>query len=124
MLALHFRYNSLNVIDILLASGADVTARNVHGSSALHIASMCGHLRIVKRILKQKQVSVYDVDNTDSIPLQYACAHNHLDVCRFLFDRGEDGLKKRDSEGRTALHLAAAAGHKGILIFLISSGKQ
>lgn len=60
-------------------------------------------------------------DEQGMTPTLYAAFYGHLEALRLLCGRGGDP-DKADYFGNTALHLAAAQGHKAVVTFLINFG--
>ncbi|KAK9688309.1 Ankyrin repeats (3 copies) [Popillia japonica] len=67
-------------------------------------------------------------DEQGMTPTLYAAFYGNVDALRLLCGRGGDPDKadyfgnKADYFGNTALHLAAAQGHKNIVTFLVNFG--
>ncbi|KAF5302068.1 hypothetical protein FQR65_LT08618 [Abscondita terminalis] len=60
-------------------------------------------------------------DEQGMTPTLYAAFYGHLEALRLLCARGGDP-DKADYFGNTALHLAAAQGHKSVVTFLVNFG--
>lgn len=50
-----------------------------------------------------------------------AAGGNHVEVCRYLLEKGAK-VDQPDKSGRTALHWAAISGHKEAAELLVASG--
>ncbi|ERL95770.1 hypothetical protein D910_00266 [Dendroctonus ponderosae] len=65
-----------DIVQLLLASNAEVSARDVNGKTVLHLAGACGHLTCLQLILQyMKEADVVSRDNQDCTVLHWACYH-------------------------------------------------
>lgn len=71
----------------LLASGADVNARDNDGRTPLHWPAYRGHLEVV-RLLIEHGADVNAADNSGRTPLKMATIGNHADVIALLEEHG------------------------------------
>lgn len=91
----------------LMEEGAEVNAQGRDGKAPLHCAAMAGHLNMVRLLVEAG--AVIDVgDAFRTTPLQWAVRKGYESVVQYLWP--ETSHKLRDYKGRTALHLAVAAG--------------
>ncbi|KAL8792738.1 MAG: hypothetical protein Q9195_004625 [Heterodermia aff. obscurata] len=106
------------IVEMLLAKGADVTAQT-GVSSALYWASAEGHGQIVEMLLAKGADSNAQIGYTSA--LQKASAAGHESVVKILLINGAHV----DHEGRnrdTALRLASKSGHVSVARLLIENG--
>ncbi|MDE8587655.1 ankyrin repeat domain-containing protein [Arthrobacter sp. NQ4] len=114
-----------DVLQLTLASGADVTSTNRYGGTALIPASEHGHVETVT-ILINAGVPVNHVNNLGWTAMQEAILLNdggprQQEVVRLLLAAGADpGI--RDPEGRTALQNAERLGFSGIAAVIRGQG--
>nr|CAI5832712.1 unnamed protein product [Callosobruchus analis] len=87
-------------------------------TNRFHKAAKDESLTILKEATKRDCNSR---DEQGMTPTLYAAFHGKLDALRLLCGRGGDP-DKADLFGNTALHLAAAQGHKSIVTFLVNFG--
>lgn len=85
---------------LLLEAGADVTARNAEGRTALHqAAGQAGALRAVAQLL-DAGADIQAKDKQGRTPLHHAASFGVMDNCLKLIEAGAD-LRATDLEGRT-----------------------
>ena len=120
--ALHkaVREGHLQVIQVLVSSGADVDMKNKFGNTALHWAAHEGHLQVVQHLLSSG-ADVNVKDNDGYTALHWAARKGNLQVLQHLLSSGAD-VNVKDNDGYTALHWAAREGHLQVVQHLLSSG--
>jgi ankyrin repeat protein len=107
---------------LLLASGADVSARTrLGGHTALLIAAAGGRTGVVRRLLAAN-ASVTDTTTTGATPLHFGAAAGNLEVVLALLERGADVNAREPQWGQTPLMFAAAAGRTAIVSALAKRG--
>jgi ankyrin repeat protein len=114
------RENNLAEVSRLLSVGADVNATNDRGWTSLHLASLWGHMQVLKELLEHGA----DIESTTSYgrtPLHFACASGHLAVVNELLSRGAN-TRAKDHLGDTPLHDASYSGYVAIVQALLSGG--
>ncbi|KAI7907749.1 uncharacterized protein BX663DRAFT_464093 [Cokeromyces recurvatus] len=104
MLALH-NMNSSHNSDYL-----SLTNRNQH--SLLHLATICGHVGLVKTLIKL-DCNVNQVDKNGFTALHFASWSGKVEIVELLIDLSN--LKLVNRVGKTAERLAIEAGHKRII---------
>ncbi|KAH7378533.1 ankyrin repeat-containing domain protein, partial [Cadophora sp. MPI-SDFR-AT-0126] len=96
-----------HVVRSLIQKWARVTARNLKGQTALHLASLAGHLDTVKALLSQGSV-IEIADDEGRTVLHYAAKSRNTQIVISILGayQGDvpDFLNIRDSVGRNALH--------------------
>ena len=98
--------NSIGLIDLLLAKGADVEATNANRQTALYLACHYNRKEIAKHLLNLgAKVSV--IDKQGLTPFLAACSRD-VSLVELLLDNGADPLM-RNLRGDTALHLACGS---------------
>jgi ankyrin repeat protein len=76
----------------------------------LHIASMLGHLDLVKELLRHKPEFASELDSCGSTPLHLAAAKGHAEIVKELLWADSAACLVRNGDGRTPLHVAAIKG--------------
>ena len=106
---------------ILNWAGANVNRQNVFGWNPLHVASLCGYVKIVKFLLT-KDIQVNARDSNGRLPLHLATSQDHIEIASVLIDHGADVNAKDFSFGWTSLHYAAFRGYSKASQLLLSHG--
>ena len=115
--ALHMAINECTVdqlcVQALVDNGAALDARDVHGRTPLHIASMRGHHHLIKLLVPSPE-SFHFKDNDGYTPLYYACKNSHLECIReFLYQAPDvisDSMKVANNNGTTPLSVRTEGG--------------
>ncbi|MGV8118597.1 MAG: ankyrin repeat domain-containing protein [Candidatus Xenobiia bacterium LiM19] len=99
-----------------------------HALSEIQAAAMSGKIDKVKTIVAKNPGSVNEWDSIDCVaPLHRAAEGGHLDVVKFLIERGAD-VNAQYSGGygymNSPLHSAVAGGKKEIVELLIVKGAR
>eukprot|EP00752_Nemacystus_decipiens_P002347 g2217.t1 len=117
-------YNGkLDVVEFLLAAGADANARgNADGCSALHIAVDKGDYGIVSALLlHSSEVETDALDFRGQTPLISAAGVGLLCVVQALVTAGSD-VNLRSTDGASPLHFTAFHGHVDVASVLLAEG--
>ncbi|XP_022125990.2 poly [ADP-ribose] polymerase tankyrase isoform X1 [Pieris rapae] len=103
---LHFAagYGRREVVEILIAGGAALQARDEGGLQPLHNACSFGHADVVRALLSAGAPPAAR-DNWGYTPLHEAAAKGKVDVCIALLQHGADP-NIRNTEGKTPLDLS------------------
>ena len=110
----------LDVVQVLLESGASVNISNCRHSTPLHEATEQNSLEMVKTL--HKHGAHIDVANENgSTPLCIALANTDTDIVRYLLEAGASTLAPNPA-GLSAMHVAAASGHLEGIKLLLSYG--
>lgn len=118
---------------------ADVEIANKDGHTALHLAAFNGRLSVVKYLLEHgasshgmlspppSPPSSSDAENPPppcghgQSPIHLACVNGHVEVVRFLVERGAK-MEATSKLGATALHYAAENGRFAVVKYLVECG--
>jgi len=91
----------------------------------MHSASQNGHESTVRLLMNSKGVHVDEPTAVQqSTPMHYAAQGGHLLVAGLIISRSSQSLMLTDKQGRTCVHLAAAAGHKEMVSLLLGQGAE
>lgn len=103
-----------DLIRIFLEAGADTGKKDFAGNTPLTKAVSTGNIRIVEMVFVNDHPSLEERNGEGYTPLLLAVDLGHLEIVEYLLDKGADFLKK-NSEGRTILHLTALHNDSEIL---------
>ena len=114
--------NRKAVVELLLARGADVNAKNRAGCAPLHGAAQSNHKDIAELLLAHK-ADVNAKQNDGNTPLHLAAGADpdNKDTAELLLSHKAD-VTAKDNDGNTPLHRAAGNGNKNIINFLLTHG--
>ena len=110
----------LEVVRVLLESGASVNIPNCRQLTPLHEATEQKNLEMVKAL--HKHGALIDVVNEGGLSsLCIALSNNHTDAVRYFLEAGASMLPSNPT-GLSAMHVAAAGGHLEGIKLLLSYG--
>ncbi len=116
-------HGHVDVVELLLAAGADVNRAGRHDRTALHVAASCGARNVVW-VLCAAGARSDRPDDFGLTPLHIAAQENLPLVLDLLLhwrgDHGQPDLNARTAWGTTPLHEAAAAGATRSVEWLLS----
>jgi ankyrin repeat protein len=100
------------IVELLLASGGDVTARstNANGNTPLH-AALAANQKMAAGLLVGHGADVNASDGAGWRPLHLATANNNLDAMKTLIAEGAD-VKAINTDGLTPLAIADQKNHR------------
>lgn len=117
-------YGSLESLRILRDRGADVSEIcEFDKKTPLHIAAEHGQVGVVQFLLDIGVDPTVEVDDTGLDALHLAAYWGQLEVAQLLLERGASTTTK-DNYGRTAISLAASAGHKDVVLLIVDWSKE
>jgi ankyrin repeat protein/beta-lactamase regulating signal transducer with metallopeptidase domain len=109
-----------NVAELLIAKGADINAKDRPGYTPLYSAAEANHLEVAKLLISKGADVNAEEGSIRTTPLQYAVMLGHTDMVRLLIDKGAD--VNIDTQTGPALGLAVVGGHTNIVELLIAKG--
>jgi len=112
----------VNMLELLIAKGASVTARASGGTTCLHEAAERSGIAVLNTIMAHNPGMSVDVLADDNkTPLHVACEHYYLEMVKQLVAYGADTSAVVTSTGATPLMMAARHGRDKIAQFLIDN---
>ncbi|KAM9805995.1 inversin isoform X2 [Syngnathus typhle] len=103
-----------------LTPHVDINMADKYGGTALHAASLSGHVSTIELLL-EKGAMVDSLDVMKHTPLFRACEMGHRDVILTLI-KGAARVDLVDVDGHTALHWAALGGNAEVCQILMENG--
>ena len=113
--------NCADIVQVLIAAGADMDTKDYTGLSALHYACNHGLIDIVK-MLVEAGAGVRAADNNGDTFLILAAYHGSTDTVRYFLCLPEIELNHRADDNKTALLCAVEENHTDIAQLLIDAG--
>ncbi|MFB0551948.1 MAG: ankyrin repeat domain-containing protein [Phycisphaerae bacterium] len=111
-----------DVAEILIAKGADVNAKNKGGYTLLHLTARSGNKERTELLIANG--ADVNAENTGgATPLRFAAANGHKKVAELLITKGAD-VNAKDKKGRTPLWYAQEEGHTEIVELLRKHGAE
>jgi ankyrin len=122
--ALHLaaKEGHVNIVNELIARGANVDSATKKGNTAMHIASLAGQLEVVK-ILVQNGAKINMQSQTGFTPLYMAAQENHLPVVKYLIDKGANSTLATE-DGFTPMAVALQQGHTEVVNLLMEYSQK
>ncbi|XP_061918873.1 inversin isoform X2 [Entelurus aequoreus] len=105
---------------LALTPHIDINMSDKYGGTALHAASLSGHMSTVQLLL-ERGAMVDSLDVMKQTPLFRACEMGHRDVILTLI-KGSARVDLVDVDGHTALHWAALGGNAEVCQILMENG--
>jgi 26S proteasome non-ATPase regulatory subunit 10 len=97
-------HGQVQMLNLLISQGANVTMKSIWDETALHSAARMGNMELCK-ILIENGADINAADDEGRTPLHVAAYANRKDTCSFLIEKGAD-VNARDKESRTVLRYA------------------
>ena len=109
------------VIKKLLSRNIDVNQCDMHGNTALSLASEMNHPKAVKLLITKGGASV--VSPRGSLALYKASGRGHLRIIKILISNGADvNATPKEYDGCSSLMYACQEAHLDVLKFLLTKG--
>jgi len=123
MTALHWavQRDAVEIVDLLLAAGADVSASNHYGVTPLTLASLNGGGEVVTQLLAAGADPNARLADGETV-LMTAARTGEVDVIAALLGAGGDPNGYEQARGQTALMWAAAENNVEAIVALVAGG--
>jgi len=113
--------NKLDVVELLLARGANIEKKNRRNFSPLYVACLKGKVGAARLLLDHGADALRQAGN-NSTPLHGAAWNGHVAVVNLLFDRDEEKYHRRGRRGSKALARASREGDAAMVRCLLARG--
>ena len=123
MLSLACRQGKLDIVQLLLQSGAHVNHRNKAGNTPLLEACSQGHVSVANYLLEHGSKIDAPTETTLDSALTWACTLGNSSIVDTLLKKKAD-VEHRTKDGCTALMFACLAGHKEVAEKLLDSNSE
>lgn len=115
-----------NIVNILLDYKADIYKRDAIQNTAFMLATMQGHVVVMRRIVEYEEVtygkiSIETKDNLENTPFMLAVNNGHIDAMHFLMGKNCE-INIINKQLQTPLIRAAMKGFKDIVLELLLHG--
>lgn len=110
------------IVNLLIARGADVNAGDIDDSRPLLLAAIDGKRELVEVLLRAGADLDAGGDYGNS-PLTYAVYVGRIEIAELLLDRGAD-IHHVNTSGQIALQFAVAAGNLDLVKLLVARGSD
>ncbi|CAD5125794.1 unnamed protein product [Dimorphilus gyrociliatus] len=115
-------HGELECLRLLKDKGANLTASDVNGAQASHLAAERNHRNIIEYLYEQ-EVILDSADHSGRLPLHYAAKHGSLNCLVSLVERDCDPTLP-DNDGNLPIHIAARYNRLDCLRFLLETGNR
>ena len=123
MLSLACRQGKLDIVQLLLQSGAHVNHRNKAGNTPLLEACSQGHVNVANYLLENGSKIDTPTEATLDSALTWACTLGNTNIVNALLYKKAD-VEHRTKDGCTALMFACLAGHKEVAEKLLDANSE
>lgn len=122
LLACSYLNENLEMVKLLIRSGANVNHRNNTGSTCLHVAIQKGNLNVVKYLIDQGAILQQNNDGIGELYL--ACKFNNLEIVKYLIEERSIYVHTKNNRDDTIILCACAGGNIELVKYLIENGKD
>jgi 7,8-dihydropterin-6-yl-methyl-4-(beta-D-ribofuranosyl)aminobenzene 5'-phosphate synthase len=110
----------LDIVEFLIAAGADVDAQDDQKRTALHLACYDGRRDIVEKLISHR-ANIEARFANGATPLFWAVPGGHTEVFELLVNKGAD-VNAGDDRGYTPLRISVLLGQKEVVEILLTKG--
>ncbi|KJV54510.1 ankyrin repeat domain-containing protein [Orientia tsutsugamushi] len=111
------RNDDINLVRLMLDSGADPNEQSVYGATPLHVAIWYNRVDIIYLLL-DKNANINAQNKDGRTPLHVAACHGMNGIIMQILPNSVANINLQDDGGKTLLHFAARTGSKDLVEFL------
>lgn len=111
------------LVELLLARGANIEHRDKKGFTPLILAATAGHAKVVEILVREKADLEAQSERTKDTPLSLACSGGRYEVVELLLKHSAN-KEHRNVSDYTPLSLAASGGYVSIIKLLLNQGAE
>ena len=104
------RSGSYELVSFFMDMGTDILVKDKLGQNCLHIAALCGHFNLCKKLINKHKVDVNTATNEGWTTLHFSARNGTYKLFKLFTDMGTN-IYLNDNSGRNCLHIAALFGH-------------
>jgi ankyrin repeat protein len=109
---------AVDIVELLLRYGADISSIDIHGQTSLHICGGSGNKACLAMLLDHGGDDILEsLDHNGNSVLHHASFNGHIECVRLLLETAAN-VTARNKKGQTAYHLARSKGHDQIILLL------
>ena len=108
--ALHYsaRNGSYELVSFFVDMGTDILVKDNLGRNCLHIAALCGHFNLSKKLINEHKLNTTGDEGWTA--LHFSARNGTYELVKLFADKGTD-IYLNDNSGRNCLHIASLFGH-------------
>ncbi|XP_062599376.1 putative ankyrin repeat protein RF_0381 [Saccostrea cucullata] len=111
---------NIKLLKYLVEKRLDINEKQAHGKTVLHLCSMNGKIDMCKYLVNEYHFLLKITDNDGGNALHNAAWGGHIDIVRFLLEKGLD-IRSTAYGGKTALHVCCLNGKIDMCKYLVKT---
>ncbi|XP_046555235.1 putative ankyrin repeat protein RF_0381 [Haliotis rubra] len=111
-------YGHIELFNVLVGMGANVSQVDDDGDNVLHYACRGGHVGMVKHLLSKYSIDINSRGKSGKSPLMSTVYYGHIELFNVLVGMGAN-VSQVDDDGDNVLHWACRGGHVGMVKHLL-----
>ena len=114
--ALHFSvgYGSYNLYTYFANIKVDINFRANNEINCLHIAALCGHLRLCTTLIQRYRFDIHMADNDGWTAFHFSARNGSYELVKFFVDMGA-AIDLQTNDRKNCLHITTLYGHLNLI---------